>query len=69
MTYSQEQRFNSVECFDHPTPAIRSPRRITITVPYQLYQKLVERSDCEGRSLSNLAAFMLERCFCNNLDG
>lgn len=38
--------------FDH--------RRITITVPFGAYQKLLQRSDQEGRSLSNLAAFLLE---------
>ena len=41
-------------------PAFRSPRRITVTVPYGAYQLLMERSTQEGRSLSNLAAFLLE---------
>lgn len=41
-------------------PAFRSPRRMTITLPYATYQRLVERSDGEGRSLSNLSAFLLE---------
>lgn len=41
-------------------PAFRSPRRITITVPYGTYQRLLERSELEGRSLSNLAAYLLE---------
>ena len=41
-------------------PAFRVPRRITITVPYRAYQRLLERSEQEGRSLSNLAAFLLE---------
>jgi len=40
--------------------AFRSPMRISITVPYGAYQRLIERSDQEGRSLSNLAAFLLE---------
>lgn len=39
----------------------RAPRRISITVPYDTYQKLIQRSDDEGRSLSNLAAFLLEQ--------
>jgi hypothetical protein len=69
MTYSHEQRFSSIECFDPPNPAIRSPRRITITVPYQLYERLVERSNREGRSLSNLAAFLLEHCCRSSFDG
>lgn len=38
----------------------RSPQRITITIPHGAYQRLLERSDQEGRSLSNLAAFLLE---------
>lgn len=43
-----------------PDPAFRSPKRITITVPYGAYQSLLARSEQEGRSLSNLAAFLLE---------
>lgn len=41
-------------------PAFRSPRRVTITLPFATYQELQERADGEGRSLSNLAAFLLE---------
>ena len=41
-------------------PMQRSPRRVTITVPYALYCELLARSDQQGRSLSNLAAFLLE---------
>jgi hypothetical protein len=41
-------------------PAFRSPRRVTITLPYATYQDLQARADDEGRSLSNLAAFLLE---------
>ena len=40
--------------------ATRTPKRISITVPYGTYQRLVDRCDQEGRSLSNLAAFILE---------
>lgn len=36
------------------------PVRVTITVPYNAYQALVERSNVQGRSLSNLAAYLLE---------
>lgn len=48
-----------------PTPqaadlAFRTPRRLSITLPHGAYQLLLERSDREGRSLSNLAAFLLE---------
>jgi hypothetical protein len=38
----------------------RRPRRITITVPHHAYSALQQRSDLEGRSLSNLAAYLLE---------
>lgn len=41
-------------------PMHHSPRRVTITVPYALYSELLARSDQQGRSLSNLAAFLLE---------
>lgn len=37
-----------------------SPRRITITIPYHVHESLVQRSDYEGRSISNLSAFLLE---------
>jgi len=39
----------------------RAPKRITITVPYSTFRHLEERSAAEGRSLSNLAAYVLER--------
>lgn len=42
-------------------PIFRKPRRITITVPDQIYRNLLERSSREGRSISNLAAYLLER--------
>lgn len=41
-------------------PLFRKPRRITITLPYLAYEQLVERSLREGRSISNLAAYLLE---------
>jgi len=41
-------------------PAFRSPRRVTITLPYATFQDLQDRADGEGRSLSNLAAYLLE---------
>lgn len=46
----------------HP---FRSTRRITITVPHATFEALEERSSHEGRSLSNLAAYLLE----SSLDG
>jgi len=39
----------------------RAPQRISITIPYAIYHALIERSDYEGRSISNLAAFLLEK--------
>mgnify|MGYP002654690902 CR=1 FL=1 len=42
------------------SPLHLSPRRITITVPYALYAELLVPSDQQGRSLSNLVAFLLE---------
>lgn len=41
-------------------PAFRSPRRVTITLPFSTFQDLQAKADGEGRSLSNLAAFLLE---------
>jgi len=39
----------------------KTPKRITITVPFAILNELIERSDYEGRSMSNLAAFLLEQ--------
>ncbi|MFN9693780.1 MAG: ribbon-helix-helix domain-containing protein [Synechococcaceae cyanobacterium] len=41
--------------------AFRTPRRITITIPNGVYEELIRRSNQEGRSLSNLAAFLIEK--------
>lgn len=41
-------------------PLFRKPQRISITLPYETYRQLIERSVREGRSISNLAAFLLE---------
>ena len=43
------------------TFASRTPKRITITIPDATFQKIVQRSNEEGRSLSNLAAYILEQ--------
>jgi hypothetical protein len=43
----------------HPHP-FKSPQRITITIPNHAYEHLMKRSNEEGRSLSNLAAYLLE---------
>jgi hypothetical protein len=39
----------------------RSPKRLTITIPYTVFRALETRSAEEGRSLSNLAAYLLEK--------
>jgi hypothetical protein len=36
------------------------PRRITVSLNDHVHQLLIERSMAEGRSVSNLAAFILE---------
>lgn len=41
--------------------AFREPRRLSITVSASVYQSLLDRSDQQGRSLSNLAAYLLEQ--------
>ena len=41
--------------------ANRAPKRITITIPFNTFQALEHRSTEEGRSISNLAAYLLER--------
>jgi hypothetical protein len=69
MTTFQDPSHRSVERFAPPTAAFRSPQRISTTVSYQLHQRLLERSNREGRSLSNLAAFLLEQCCFHGLDG
>ena len=39
----------------------RKPQRISITLSYSIYCELIRVSDLQGRSLSNLAAFLLEQ--------
>lgn len=38
----------------------RKPQRISITISQSTYDRLIARSDLEGRSVSNLAAYLLE---------
>jgi hypothetical protein len=38
----------------------RKPERVTITLGWALRQRLQARADEEGRSLSNLLAYLLE---------
>lgn len=56
------------------TPAVsaaellrRRPQRITVSVSWKLRQQLQSRADEEGRSLSNLLAYLLEQS-CNQED-
>ena len=39
----------------------RKPQRLTITVSWSVYQSLIDASDEQGRSISNMAAYWLER--------
>lgn len=50
----------STDSFAMTANAFRTPRRLTITIPHGIYRELIERSDEQGRSLSNLAAYLLE---------
>ena len=38
----------------------RHPRRISITLSYHVHEVLMNRSQEEGRSLSNLCAYLIE---------
>jgi hypothetical protein len=38
----------------------RCPRRVSVTLSDAVHQRLINRADDEGRSLSNLIAFLLE---------
>jgi hypothetical protein len=42
-------------------PMMRRPQRISASLNWALHQRLQERADLEGRSLSNLVAHLLER--------
>ena len=45
---------------NHLTALQRKPVRISITISHALHQALLNISDDQGRSLSNLAAYLLE---------
>jgi len=47
--------------FVAPLLIARAPQRITITIPLHVYEQIAKRSTQEGRSMSNLAAYLLER--------
>ena len=48
----------------HPGPRIsvmqRSSKRLTTTLPWAVSERLQQRADDEGRSISNLMAHLLE---------
>lgn len=44
----------------HARPRPKAPRRLSTTLPYRTYEELENRSTKEGRSLSNLAAYLIE---------
>ncbi|MEB3183615.1 MAG: hypothetical protein VKN15_04405 [Cyanobacteriota bacterium] len=44
----------------------RQPRRISITLSYHVHEALLQRSEEEGRSMSNLCAFLLEDALRHN---
>lgn len=48
-------------------PSFKHPQRISITVAWHVLQALQRRADDEGRSVSNLAAFELERSLAHEL--
>lgn len=48
-------------------PTFKHPQRISVTVAWHVLQSLQRRADEEGRSLSNLVAFELERAMAKEL--
>jgi hypothetical protein len=45
-----------------PTPLwLRKPQRVTITLCWQTAERLHRRADDQGRSFSNLCAYLLNR--------
>lgn len=44
----------------YPNFVMRKPHRVSLTLPDSAFQELIALSNAQGRSLSNLAAFLLE---------
>ena len=44
----------------------RKPQRLTITVSWVVFERLAKRATHEGRSMSNLSSYILERHLCDN---
>ncbi|MFN7901160.1 MAG: ribbon-helix-helix domain-containing protein [Synechococcaceae cyanobacterium] len=49
-----------ISSLQEKTVAFRKPVRITITIANATFDQLQRRSDLEGRSMSNLSAYLLE---------
>jgi len=47
--------------FNNVPKYARSSKRVTITIPFHVFNSIVNRSQEEGRSASNLMAYLLER--------
>jgi hypothetical protein len=45
---------------DRVASAKRRPVRITITIPCHVFENITNQADYQGRSTSNLAAYLLE---------
>lgn len=43
----------------------RTPKRLTITVSWVVFERLAVRAQEEGRSMSNLSSYILERYLCD----
>lgn len=43
-----------------PLDSSRGTKRVTIVIPLLLHSRLLKRSNTEGRSFSNLCAYILE---------
>lgn len=42
------------------TPLQRHTRRISVSLPQRVYERLLHMADQQGRSASNLTAFLIE---------
>ena len=47
----------------------RRPQRLTITVSHHVAEHLINQSNDQGRSISNLAAYLLERAITERESG
>jgi hypothetical protein len=54
--YAKDQLMNPTQHI-----ALRKPQRISITLAHSTHEQLIRLSIAQGRSISNLAAFILER--------